>query len=366
MKKRILMPLLILVCTLFCALSLAGGCVFGGGEQGGSQGGQQGVSYGTATVNYHYEYGVAIEHYVQEKYSVQIGKEYELPELYTPPMKAGYRFLGWTMEQGGTGDLVGTHFKVVGSGFGGTVYNLYAKYEIINFEVVYHLDGGTNHADNPTSLTGKQTLKNPTKEKHNFLGWYRDPEFDEYTTTASMTDDSTTTVHLYAKWQRFYEINYVSDQPKVQVKGDQSYFHYTRYTEDDAELLIYLEPEYFENYLFLGWEIEEGGELVKDAEITLDPKEEKRDITYTAHYLEASNPRNTPGLKTLISYGRHNFYAGEEVTRIIVEDMYGSKRNEMTFDVTVYYSSEEPPEVLVREGVTLTFIHDPEAVENAW
>lgn len=364
MKKKFLITILSLVCVLGCAFALA--ACGGSGEQGGSQGGQHGVSYGTATVNYHYEYNVVLEHYMQEKYSVQIGMEYELSELYTPPMKAGYRFLGWTMEQGGVGDIVGTPFIIVGAGFGGTVYDLYAKYEEINFNVVYHLDGGTNHADNPTSLTGKQTLKNPTKEKHNFLGWYLDPEFNGYTTSVFMTDDQTTTIDLYAKLQRVYEINYVSDQPNVMVKGDQSYYHYTRYTEDDSELHITLEPEYFENYLFLGWEIEESGELVECAEITVNPKEEKRDITYTAHYLVASNPRNTPGLKTLVSYGKHNFYAGEEVTRIVVEDMYGSKEHEKTFDVTVYYSSEEPPEVLIRDGVKLTLIYDPEAVKNAW
>ncbi len=322
------------------------------------------VSYGTATVNYHYEYDVVLEHYYQEKYSVQTGKSYELTTLYTPPMKAGYRFLGWTTENGGAGDVVGTPYLITGSGFGGTVYNFYAKYEAITFDVVYHLDGGTNNASNPTSLTGKQALKNPTKDKHKFLGWYRDPDFEQYTSYASMTDDVTTTVDLYAKWQRVYDINYVSDQPKVKVKGDQSYYHYTSFTEDDAEFTIELEPEYFKNYMFLGWECEEGAPLVESTEITVNPKETNKDLTFTAHYYQASNPANTKGLGTLISYGHHKFYAQAEVEKIIVEDMYGSKQDEMTRDVTVYYSGETPPEVICREGVSVTLIQDAAEVEK--
>ncbi len=323
------------------------------------------VRCGTATVNYHYEYNVAIEHYYEVKYTVQIGKKHEITEHYTPPMKAGYRFLGWTTEEGGAGDPVGTPFSIEGSGFGGTVYNLYAKYEAIPFEIIYHLDGGTNHADNPTSLTGKKTLKNPTKEKHNFLGWYRDPEFNVYTGTASMIDDETTTVELYAKWQRFYEIAYVSDQPKVHVKGDQSTRPQYTFTEEDLEFTVRLSPEYFENYLFLGWECEDGGELIKEEiEITIDPKTEKSDRTFTARYLVASNPANTKGLRTLISYGKHNFYAREEVTRIVVEDKYGSKDYEMTNSITVYYSGENPPEVICREGLTPYLIRDPAEVEK--
>lgn len=365
MKKKLLLIILSLVCITACALGLAA-CNFSNGGSGDSQGKPpQGVSYGMATVNYHYEYDVLFEHYREEKYSIQSGTTYELTDMYTPPMKAGYRFLGWTTEKGGAGEVIGSTYSIKGSGFGGTVYNFYAKYEAIQFDIVYHLDGGTNHPDNPTTLTGKQKLKKPTKEKYLFDGWYREPDFSYYTDYAVMTDDVTTTVNLYAKWVRVYEINYVSDQPGAKVTGDQSYRPHSSFTERDYEFSIQLEPEYLEDYLFLGWEVEAGGELVKEKiTIDIDPKEATEDLTFTAHYLVASNPGNTPGLRTLISYGKHNFYARDEVTQIIVEDKYGSKYYEMTSGVTVFYSGEQPPEVICRDGITVYFEQNPKKVED--
>ena len=82
-----------------------------------------------------------------------------------------------------------------------------------------------------------------------------------------MTDDKTTTVNLYAKWQRVYEISYVSDQSKLTVEGDMSYRPHKNFTEEDEAFTVRLGHENFENYLFLGWENEQGGELVQEAEL---------------------------------------------------------------------------------------------------
>lgn len=360
MKKKLLIALLTLVSITVCAFAFTACNLFGGGTADGDKG-QQGVSYGTATVNYHYEYNVAIENYWQEKYSIVSGAVYDMEITYTPPMKAGYRFLGWTREEGGAGEVVGSTYSITGSGFGGTVYNFYAKYEAITFEVVYHLDGGVNHADNPASLTGKQTLKNPTKEKYRFEGWYRDPEFTDYTTAVSMTDDVTTTVNLYAKWIRVYTISYVSDQPKLSVQGDQSYRPHSSFTEDDLEFTVVLQPEYYENYLFLGWEIEAGAELAtEETQIRINPKEVNDDLIFTARYLQASNPANTDGLRAYIYYGEYRYYARDIVEKIIVEDIYNKS---MINEVVLYYSGEQPPEVVCREGVKVYCIYDPDAVE---
>ena len=127
MKKKILIALLSIVCISACAFSLAACDLFGGGDGGDEGKGQQGVSYGTATVNYHYEYDVIMEHYWQEKYSIVSGTEYDLEMTYTPPMKAGYRFLGWTREEGGAGEVVGSTYSIKGSGYRGTRYHVYAK-----------------------------------------------------------------------------------------------------------------------------------------------------------------------------------------------------------------------------------------------
>ena len=359
LKSMIIAMLSLSVCLGACACDLFGGDNSGSGSQG-----SQGVSYGTATVEYHYDYDSAIETYWQEKYSIQSGTSYELTDIYTPPVRPGYRFLGWTTKKGGEGDVIGDTYSITGAGFGGTLYSFYAKYEIIPFEVVYHLDGGTNHADNPTSLTGKQKLQKPTKEKHKFIGWYREADFQHYTDYASMTDDKTTTVDLYARWQRVYEITYVSDQPKVKVEGDKSTRPVTSFTADYQEFTVRLTPEYFKNYYFLGWEIEEGGELVQSIEIPIDPSKVTDDITYTAHYLEASYSINTPGLGVMLNNGTYNYYASDAVTQIIVGDKYGDKYYETTNRVIVYYSGDTQPKVICRNGVEVVFSYEPQTVEE--
>lgn len=344
------------------ALTAFAGCDLFGGDDGNNNT-SVGVTYTFAKVNYHYQYNVAIENYWQESYSIVKDETYYIDEFYQPPEKSGYTFMGYTREEGGEGDLVELPFAITGSGGKGNYYNLYAKYEPISYTIVYYLDGGINNPANPLIASGDAViLKNPTKDKHEFMGWYSDPEFEHPATYAGMSNNTDTTVNRYAKWRRVYELNYVSDQPKVTVTGDQSFHKRTSFTEDDNEFTVSLEPEYFENYMFLGWECEEGAPLVNSAEIKIDPKIMQKDITFTARYLQASNPANTEGLRTVISYGRHRFYARENVEKIIVEDKYD--KNNMTYDVTVYYSGENPPEVVCREGISVSLIKDPEEVEK--
>ncbi|MDE7158577.1 MAG: InlB B-repeat-containing protein [Clostridiales bacterium] len=363
--KKFIKSMMIALLSLSVCMSVCGCDLFGGGDdsQAGSQG-TQGVSYGTATVEYHYDYESLIETYREEKYSIQSGTTYELTDMYTPPVRPGYRFLGWTTEKGGAGDVIGDTYSIKGAGFKGTIYQFYAKYEIIPFEVVYHLNGGVNHADNPTSLSGKQKLQKPTREKYRFDGWYREPDFQHSTDYASMADDKTTTVDLYAKWTRLYEITCVSDNPKVTVVGDQSVHPRRTFTATDMEFTVNLQPEYFKGYMFLGWEIDDSGELLKEHKlIEIKPSKVTDDITYTAHYLEASNRLNTPGLRVMISYGTPTYYAREDVTQIIIEDKYGDKYYETASSVIIYYSGENPPEVLCREGVTVNLYQEPDTVE---
>ena len=365
MKRKILIVLVSLACITACAFGLSACNLFGGdSQQGQGQGqGQQGVSYGTATVNFHYEYDVVIENYREYKYSIASGTTLNIELTYTPPMKAGYRFLGWTREAGGAGEVVGTTYDIKGSGFGGTVYNFYAKYEVIEFDVVYHLDGGINHPDNPTHLTGKQTLKEPTKEKYRFDGWYREPEFDHYTSTASMIDDKTTTVDLYAKWTRVYTITCVSDQEGVTVVGDKSVNPRRSFTASDMEFTVNLQPEYYDGYLFLGWEVEEGADLVYETihYVNINPKDVTDDLVFTAHYMEASHSSIATGLMVYYYNSQPGYYAREGVEQIIVGDI---KNKNMISRATVYYSGEQPPEVICREGVVVEYIYDPTEVES--
>ena len=103
----------------------------------------------------------------------------------------------------------------------GTTYNLYAwgqvdgsaengwsnrattPYKTTVSLVDYHLDGGTNNADNPVGWVGKSasevTLKAATRSGYKFLGWYDAAAGGEKVT--KIPADSTQSYVLYAHWQ---------------------------------------------------------------------------------------------------------------------------------------------------------------------
>ncbi len=71
-----------------------------------------------------------------------------------------------------------------------------------SYRIVYKLNGGANHKQNPTAYQkGTQTiaLKNPTKKGHTFQGWYSDPKFKKKVTAIKKGDAGKKT--LYAKWE---------------------------------------------------------------------------------------------------------------------------------------------------------------------
>ncbi len=72
---------------------------------------------------------------------------------------------------------------------------------IVNRELIYHLDGGTNSSDNPENCEdGKTyTLSDPEKKGYLFGGWYADADFTVPVTQVSDGDDVT---DLYAKWEK--------------------------------------------------------------------------------------------------------------------------------------------------------------------
>lgn len=94
----------------------------------------------------------------------------ETPDVtLTDASRDGYKFIGWVggdyetatknavITQGSTGDLTFT-----------------AVYEVIEYTISYTLNGGENHADNPTTYTiesGIITLKYPTKTGYTFSYW---------------------------------------------------------------------------------------------------------------------------------------------------------------------------------------------------
>ncbi|MGE5493851.1 MAG: InlB B-repeat-containing protein, partial [Burkholderiales bacterium] len=77
------------------------------------------------------------------------------------PTRTGYRFTGWSptdsIPEGSTGDKTFT-----------------ANWEAIEYNITYIMNGGTNHAENPSKYTVEKlpiTLKNPSYTGHTFKGW---------------------------------------------------------------------------------------------------------------------------------------------------------------------------------------------------
>ncbi|MCL1901790.1 MAG: hypothetical protein FWG51_05290, partial [Firmicutes bacterium] len=87
------------------------------------------VSYGFAKIQYHYQHDALLEEYWQESYTIQSGQTHQVTTFYTPPMRSGYIFAGWTLETGGAGEVLTTPFSITGAGGGGNIYKLYAKWE---------------------------------------------------------------------------------------------------------------------------------------------------------------------------------------------------------------------------------------------
>ena len=120
--------------------------------------------------------------------------------------RTGYTFSGWYEAKDFSGNAV------TGWNAGEKTGNikLYAKWEAINYNITYELNGGTNADDNPTNYTIETetiTLKPATKAGYVFDGWYKE---DSFTTKATkIIKGSTGNITLYAKWDlETYTITY--------------------------------------------------------------------------------------------------------------------------------------------------------------
>ncbi|MGI5098436.1 SUMF1/EgtB/PvdO family nonheme iron enzyme [Treponema vincentii] len=110
--------------------------------------------------------------------------------------KANYTFAGWYANAGFTGEKV----TQIGKGSTGNK-ELWAKF-LENYSITYHLDGGSNHADNPAKYTIETetiTLKPAEKADHIFFGWYASADFSGEKVT-EIRKGSSGNKELYAKF----------------------------------------------------------------------------------------------------------------------------------------------------------------------
>ena len=147
-------------------------------------------------------------------FSVQATYGSAMPSA-TMPQKTGYNFGGYYTAINGGGTK---YYNANGSSAKNwdktAATTLYAKWTIINYDITYNLDGGTNHANNPTSYTvesGEITLQNPTKTGYTFEGWYTEAEFTNKVTkiAAGSTGDKT----FYAKWTEILSTITITTNP---------------------------------------------------------------------------------------------------------------------------------------------------------
>jgi len=85
------------------------------------------------------------------------------------PTKRGYNFTGWT----GTGLNAETKIVTIQKGSSGDRH-YEAHYSVINYDITYHMNGGTSTPANPTTYNVESnsiTLTAPTKTGYTFTGW---------------------------------------------------------------------------------------------------------------------------------------------------------------------------------------------------
>ena len=139
-----------------------------------------------------------------------------------------------------------------------------AKWQPINYNIVYNLDGGTNSMSNPSNYTVEDvlTLSDPSKTGYTFNGWYLDSDFTQKITSISQTTGNYT---LYAK---FTPITYNATldfdggivAPTVTFVSDGEVVD-TFYFTDESSLKTYY-PPVKEGYIFAGWYIDESCNVI--------------------------------------------------------------------------------------------------------
>ena len=96
----------------------------------------------------------------------------DLPVTLKDPVKEGYEFLGWYTKADFSGDPI-TKIEAAGD------ITIYAKWELIDYDITYELDGGANDPANPDKYNVEDlplTLKAPSKTDIN-SGWFENADF---------------------------------------------------------------------------------------------------------------------------------------------------------------------------------------------
>lgn len=120
------------------------------------------------------------------------------------PSKTGYRFAGWYADAELKTPYAFTTIPAED-------ITVYAKWTIVEYEIVYNLDGGTNNESNPATYTVEDavTFAAPSKLGYEFAGWFSDADYKN--AIASLSIGSYGDIEVFAKWNIIeYSIEYVT------------------------------------------------------------------------------------------------------------------------------------------------------------
>ena len=114
------------------------------------------------------------------------------------PTRTGYIFLGWT----GTGISEPAMSVTLPRGsVGNRQYS--ANWVCEDYEIAYHLNGGTNAIGNPNGYNIESesiSLIAPTRTGYSFAGWYKSEDFAEDSKISVIPTGTSGDLNLYAKW----------------------------------------------------------------------------------------------------------------------------------------------------------------------
>ena len=190
--------------------------------------------------------------------------------------KKGYSFIGWGLKE--NDEIIDETYLINSS------ISLEPKYELLNYDIKYILDGGINNQANPSNynVLSSINIQGPTKNGFAFKGWKVEGlSSTKYVKEFSIDKGTTGDITLTAVWEvnGEYEISYDMQG------GVNNVLNPSMYSTADDYITIDKEPVK-DGYRFLGW----------ISNFNISPKKHisfesnyKQDVKLTANWVKLYN-----------------------------------------------------------------------------